>query len=496
MNTWISWKTDKIIFLILLGLLLISHIPFLNADPDKKMSVGRGPFTDEGLNTVQVRNWINQGTLSLSECDNLLKTPMLGFPLALTYFVFGTSHLVSRLHVLLLLLMALFIVGSDKKNRMWTIIFLPVSMLQYHLFHSSHYSMGEMLSVGAIILAIHYLAKAFDMSVDEKSRKASALLSGTFLSLSYFIKIQFIYLIVLLPVIMVIYWFASNYFVRRQISKQGLAVIGSLLFFVVLYFLGWYLPNRTWYDYMMAHQSGEFSPANRLWEFIRFNLGYHFMHGWAQWFIYVFILMTITGFILVKKKGPGRFPVMYIASLTWFMLELHKLAMAYLPTRYQVSLYASMGMVISLVIAELWHAYHGRMRIIARTASLVIVVSLTVFNFYNYFFSLTHRSFVIRDTNKYLAAHIDRSDLVLGTWAPCLTWDAKAKAIPVWNHFLNYQDPITTFHPKAIISEPDEQESEQAYKSQGINLVSISDSSRVVKIGDWEVEIFWVGNSE
>ena len=75
MNSWMKWKNSKLLFFIILGLIFLAHLPFIGADPDRNMAVGRGPFTDEGLNTSQVRNWVNQGELNLSECDNLLKTP-------------------------------------------------------------------------------------------------------------------------------------------------------------------------------------------------------------------------------------------------------------------------------------------------------------------------------------------------------------------------------------------------------------------------------------
>lgn len=168
MNSWMKWKINKSLFLIILGLVFIAHFPFIGADPDRNMAVGRGPFTDEGLNTSQVRNWVNQGDLSLNECDNLLKTPLLGFPLAVTYKIFGVSHEVSRLHVLILGFLALLLVGMDEKNRLMIIIFSLITLLQYQVFQSSHFSMAEMLSVAAILLSIHYLVRSSDMDYTQK----------------------------------------------------------------------------------------------------------------------------------------------------------------------------------------------------------------------------------------------------------------------------------------------------------------------------------------
>jgi hypothetical protein len=492
MNTPISWKTSKVFFLIILGLIFISHLPFIDADPDRNMSVGRGPFTDEGLNTIQVRNWVNHGDLSLSECDNLLKTPALGFPLALTYTIFGTSHEVSRLHVLFLVFLALLFIGIDKKNNRMMIIFLLVTMLQYQVFQSSHFSMAEMLSIASVLISVYFFCRSGDEIGNSKLGIKQMFFSGAFLSLSYYFKIQFIYLVLLFPVVLILLWFKAGPDQRKMIISNGKVISFTLIFFLLLYFFAWYLPNKEAYGYMMAHQSGGFELSGKTWEYITFNLGYHFIKGWVQWFVYLFLGFMVSGFIILKRSKQGCYPVMFISSLVWFLLELHKLTMVYLPTRYQVSLFVSMGLMISIVAAELWSISEGKNRLIIRIPVTVGLSVIFIINIFNYFDTLQHRSYAIRDANEYLARNLTKNDIVIGAWSPSLTWDSKARAIPVWNNFLNYKDPINTFKPKAIISETDEQDSEHAYKSQGINLMEVSDSSRTVTIGQWTVSIYWV----
>ena len=492
MRYWMKWKTSKLFLFIILGLLFISHLPFIETDPDRNMSVGRGPFTDEGLNTIQIRNWVNHGELDLSECDNLLKTPLLGFPLALTYKIFGTGHVVSRLHVLVLLLLALLIFGLDERHRWILIIFSFITLLQYQVFQSSHFSMAEMLSIAAVLLSVHFLSRSFDMDFSQNIRTRQAVLSGIFLSLSYFIKIQFIYLILLLPLILLIRWFTTNYFVRRIIIRQGFSITATLLLFLLLYLLAWYLPNKEAYDYMMAHQSGEFTLSAKIWEYIRFNIDYHFLNGWFKWFAFIFLALLIMGFVMLKRTKSKRYPVLFFSSLVWFLLELHKLTMVYLPTRYQVSLFVSMGLLMSIVLFELSQWPKTRDRIIPKIIVILTVIVLTTINGYNYIDTFRHRTFVIRETNEYLAQTLVQNDIVLGAWAPSLTWESGSKALPVWNNFLNFEDPIAKFHPVAVIAETGEQDSEQAWSGQGINLHEISDSTKTVKIGQWEVRIFWL----
>lgn len=492
MNTRISWKTDKIVFLILLGIVFLSHYPFLDADPDRNMSVGRGPFTDEGLNTIQVRNWVNQGTLNLSECDNLLKTPLLGFPLAFTYKVFGTGHTVSRLHVLVLVFFTFLILGLNNKNTGWMIVFLLVTALQYQVFQSSHFSMAEMLSVAAILLGIDFLARSSDPQYSQKSRDKAGLLAAVFISLGYFFKIQFIYIIVLIPLVLASRWLSAHYFERKLIVRQGFIMTATLLSFLLIYLLGWYLPNREAYDYIMANQSGELGLSGKTWEYVKFNLSYHFFKGWLQWFFYLFLFLSLIGFYLLRKSRSQRYPVLFLSSFTWFLLELHKLTMVYLPTRYQVSFLASMGLLMSLVIHELLSARKSGLPMIFKPVAIVSILVLLGINLFIYFDTLQHRSYVIKDTNLYLSKYIDKQDVVLGAWAPSLTWKSGSRALPVWNNFLNYQDALHRFNPSVIIAESDEQDSEQAWKSQGIDLEKNSDSTKSVRIGNWDLIVYWI----
>jgi len=485
------------LFIIMMALLFAAHLPFLQADPDIHISFSRGPFTDEGLNTIQVRNWVNHGQLDLAECDNLLKTPLLGFPLALTYKLFGPALAVSRLHVMVFVLIALIIFGSDPKNRGIVLILIPVSFLQYQVFQFTHFSLAEMLSSAALLLAIHFLSRSSDPEINIKNQDKMAILSGVFLSMAWFFKIQFIYLVVLLPLVQSVRLLTEKSH-RRLIIRQGFITSATLLFFLALYLLAWYLPNREVYDHMMAHQSGEFSVGEKTREYIHFNISYFFLKGWMQWFIYVFLTCLATGIVLLFKKHSNRYPVLFISSLAWFLLECHKLAMVYLPTRYQISLLVSMGLLISIVLNEIISfreesGKRARLLTMMKTAAICLILLLLSINITNYFKTLERRNYAIRDTNAYLAERLNPGDLAIGAWAPSLTWKSKAKAIPVWNHFLNYNDPVNRFNPRAVIAETDEQDSEQAYRSQGIILDDLADSTKIVTIGQWEVGIYWVG---
>jgi hypothetical protein len=43
-----------------------------------------------------------------------------------------------------------------------------------------------------------------------------------------------------------------------------------------------------------------------------------------------------------------------------------------------------------------------------------------------------------------------------------------------------------------VISEIDERESDYAYKSQGIDLASISDSVKKYQLAAWQIHLYWI----
>lgn len=502
-NFTMKWKTDlpsigrNYSFALLLLLLFAAHLPFLNADPDLNISFSRDAFTDEGLNTIQIRNWINHGHLDLSECDNLLKTPLLGFPLALTYKIFGTSHLASRLHVLVLLLLALWIISRDNLHRGFLLIFAGICLLQYQVFQYSHFSLAEMLSSAAILLAIHFLSASADAGKSPPVRIRNAILSGTFISLAYYFKIQFIYMVGLIPLVLLFYILVYKPHPRRIVVIEAISASATLLIFLLLYYFVWYLPNRSIYNFMMANQSGEFSISIRSLDYLGFNLKHFFLTGWMLAFVIAFGCCIIAGIYLLYKPGHStRFPILFLSSLLWIMLESHKLLMVYLPTRYRVSLYVAIGLMISIVLDEALRNRNIFQKVIKyRSIKLLafsIIGILLFINVFNYISTLSRRSFVIRDTNILLAKTVKPEETVLGAWAPSLTWDCKAMALPVWNNFLHYKDPITNYKPRVVIAESDEQDSEQAYKSQSINLFAASENTKTVRIGQWEVRIYFL----
>ena len=172
---------------IVVGILLVLHLPFLHADPDTEVSVmSRGAWTDEGLNTIQIRNLVDHGYLSMDECDNLIKTPYFGFIQVPFYFIFGTHIWVGRLLVLSCVLSVLFLLLRKQETQLFGTAFAIIALLQFHVFHFSHYSLAEMMANSWIVLGIYL----FWLS-ERKSRWIWVCASAVCFSLAYYSKITF-----------------------------------------------------------------------------------------------------------------------------------------------------------------------------------------------------------------------------------------------------------------------------------------------------------------
>jgi hypothetical protein len=434
--------------------------------------------------------------MDLAECDNLLKTPLFGAFVGVPMFLFGTSLGVARLTVLVFLTIILTFLSRKRLFSQLLIIAIPVLFFKYQVFQFSHFSLGEIPATVSILLGIYFLYLTYKPSYKEKDYIKLSLLAATFISLAWYFKIQFIYILALGPAIAIERAFFAKNLNRRIIWLNGLVIAATTIFFLVLYTAVWYLPFKDTYDYMMAHQSGTFTLGPKTWEYIRFNTTYFMLSNGNQAFFITFLVCFAIGIILLFRNTSSHFTIVFKTTLVWLLLELHKLTMVYLPTRYQVSMFIAMGMIISIVLLELFHqAEMGRKRWIVislRTFLISWVIFLFIFNVNGYKNSYENRSYHIREANQYLSKTLDRDDVVIGAWAPSFTWDAKCRAIPVWGGFLNDNDPLERFQPRIVVSEPDEQDSEQAYVKQGIDLAAASDSVRTFHIGSWEVSINWL----
>ncbi|MCY7410628.1 MAG: hypothetical protein LH473_10165 [Chitinophagales bacterium] len=483
MNKW-----SKVFASACIGFLFLLHLPFLRADPDYNLSIGRDAFTDEGLNTSQLRNYINHSYLSFDECDNLIKTPLFNLYLFLPLKIFGEDLIVARLSILFFLLLVLFVFASNGYLKKVIPFLILTTFIQYYVFQYSHFSLSEMMAIGFILLGLLSIYKYYD------TRKIwYVITSATALSLAYYTKIQFAYIILLLPIALVILcWFDERSIVDAVTSKSFILALGVILFFTVLYYFFWLQPHSRIFILVMNDQStGKFAEPGEMIQTIGFNI-IHSLFSFQMWvWNSLSIVCLACGIYIHYKKTDRNFTILFVLSLLWMILECHKLTMIYLPSRYMVSFYVASGFMCSIVLQKMV-SMKNENKFLFQSAIILCLLFLSS-NTYQYLNLLKGRKYEIENINQYISSSIKNSTQpILGPWATNATWNSKAQCIPVWKDFMNDKNIFETFNPQAILSEPDEAESNQAYSSQGINLVQASDSSRVFHIGKWDVIVYWI----
>ncbi len=477
---------DKTIIIAIASivLLILIHLPFHRSDPDYFLSIGRDAFTDEGLNTSQLRNFINHGYLSFNECDNLIKSPLFNLILFTPLKFFGTHLIVARVTIFLIVIISLLVLSSNIYFRKLLPILLITTLIQYYVFQYSHFSLSEMLSIAFIVVGIFFL---FRFVIDRRSLQL--FLAALVLSLAYYAKIQFAYVIALLPgALIVTHIFKISYSSVYAIAKSIL----WLVLFSFIYFLSWYLPHREIFDFVLKDESSQkFATVSNIPRTVAFNIIHVLFSAQDWWFNLLVVACFVMGIFLFIKSSSESFKVLFVITSLWMIIECHKLAMIYLPSRYIVSYYFAAGMMSSVVLAEA--VKKEVVRVAIQRIAMVLVLLFLAGNLYYLKEIFQRRTFQVEAINNYFSVTIKNpSQPVLGVWSTNATWDCKARCIPVWRDFMNDKDVFNQFHPQAILSEPNEDESNRAFISRGIDLKAVSDSSRSFQIGKWEVIVYWM----
>lgn len=482
----------KHIFLFVLLSFLVIQVPFLHADPHINISPdSRDAFTDEGLNTSQVINKVNHGYFGLNECDNLIKTPLFSVWLFPVFTVFDTGMTTGRLWLLLGCLFMLLLASRSHEIMPYVLgLFIPIGLLQYHLFQYIHFTMAEMSACCLIILAISRM-----LMFTQNQKNIQLLQTALLLWIAVGFKNQFAYVLLLLPAWVIIVQLINGNLISRNTLKQLTITFFLLLLGALLYYLLWYLPVKETYDYVMADQAGNrFMPRNK-WNPILFEQAQKLL--WSSYTKYL-SLAFFTGLLLLIPNFIGSknkiFKVLSLISLSWALLEIHKLGMWFLPSRYMSSLLFSWAFFAAVQFAwairnALDFGWKSKIAALVTLSVLILVSGMHVNGVRNLF---KERSFVIYGINRKLARIDFGKRPVAGPWAPSLAKGSGAKIIPVWHGYFNDVKLFETHHPKIIISEPDEADSGGAYRERGINLMEMADSAENVKIGKYTLIIYYL----
>ena len=176
-----------------------------------------------------------------------------------------------------------------------------------------------------------------------------------------------------------------------------------------------------------------------------------------------------------------------LGAFSWCLLELYKPALAYLPGRYLVSTFFAMGLFICIGIKGIYLVLPQRnLNIVIIFILMVLPVSCNLIQYYE---AYQRRSYLLRDANEFVAVFSTPGCYVAGPWAAAITWKSKSPSIPVWKDYFNDVNTMDRFHPCIIVSELDEEDSGNAWKSQGVNLSELSDTTYDFKIHGWHARI-------
>ena len=447
--------------------LFLSQLNFIYSDPDLNISYSRGPWSDEGLNTCQIRNFIHSNDLTLSKSDNFVKTPMFGSILYLPYKLFGTSQSIGRLTILILCVLSmLFISKINNYFKKLITLVIPFVLFQYHIFHFTHFSMAEILSTISIFIGLIFLYRSMG---SKKENKSNTLLACLFLSISYFLKIQFLYIIFLFPTFLILLLILSKFidisfdFSLKKLIKNHIYYI---ILFGLIYLTCWYIPNKELLDYVMTNQTTgrfiEFQELNIKGVILDFLITFYNKTLYVnelKVFFFTFCLAIIIGTtFLFNKSSKKNFKILFLLALAWFIIETHKFSMLYLPNRYLISFYFSMGLIICLTALECFHLFKAQQKNIAFFVLpySISLIFLLLFNGLFYTKALNRRTYQISKISSQLKNYDFKDRPIIGAWAPAISWETTAKSYPIWNNYFNYTEIIKNYSPKIIVLEPNE----------------------------------------
>ncbi|MBK6965653.1 MAG: hypothetical protein IPH20_17445 [Bacteroidales bacterium] len=493
-SDYLSDKRIRLVLWILMALLFLAHLPFLNADPDSLLSLNtRGAWTDEGLYTAQLRDFINHGSFDLYNNNGFIITPVLQIILFPFYYIFGTDIIVGRAVTLLFTIGVLFVLSASTQLRLPALFYLLLVALQFHYFQFCHYSMGEIFAINMLLLSLFAMIK-FEEFIGHPKKLRWLLLAVFFSFLAYGVKIQFAYVAVLVPAAMLIKaWSVPRKL--KTIRKEYYTAFGISVIFTftlaLVYLVVWYLPNQDFYNYIMNYETSERfkNTIPGLLQVYRFNFR-HIIWVPELWPLLLITLFALIGLTVAKLSNFRKqsIPLALIFGLIWLVVEQHKIAMNYLPTRYFLSLIAAAGIVVSLSLGLLVKNYASAIKTI-----LPVIFIIAVWNLTFVYQALHRRTFDIEAVQTYLEnSSLDGKSPVLGIWAYTLAAESKAPTIGIRYNYLNDKDPIRTYKPKLVIAEFNQAESDSAWARQGIDLAAISDSVRRFKVWRYDLDFYWI----
>lgn len=481
-NKWFSYIVILVFF--------VAQFPFIDADADMHLSHSRGAWTDEGLYTLQIRNWLNTSIWNMSETDAFLRAPLFNALLLPSFWVFGTSWLAARFTILLLVMATCLVIVQHRLLEKLTGPLLLCLLFNPVVFHYSHLAMTEIPATCFLLIALTFFHKSI-----QKQKLSSALVANVFLIMAVFTKISFVYVIGILQVVCSILYFTIPQ-QRLFLKNLWLLSIAAGLLTALLFYFAWYLPHQTFLNKIFTIQS-ELKFDNNLhdlWQ--RITMSHQVFKqdtfiGYNVYLFYVNVVLTAVWLVLMikRKLTPHNLPLV-LFCLVWLAFELLKLVNVYLPSRYLISTIVVNMLLFGVLCKELQPI--NQLHRFTLAGSIMVLFGIGV---YHYIRSFSERNFQIKTANEYFAQTLNKNNAtVVGNWASVCCWKGRAYSRYCVNNYGNQQELLHHPKPQLILSEAEEEDSEGAFKSVGYDLKTHADSVITFKIANWQIYGYWISH--
>lgn len=469
-------------------ILFLLHLPFLTADPDKSIELNtRGTWTDEGLYASQARNFVNYGKIGLEENTTFIRGPLFDVIRIPWFFIFGPSLPLARLITLSGVILCLVLLAMGKDTRFFAVILVLLVFMQFRVFHFSHYALAEMLSVAAVIISFRFLNDYFI-----KGKKRFLFLSTLMIFVAWGLKIQFLYLIVLIPLVVIIYdgiGYLNKNTSKKKLVRDSVLAAGYSSIFAAGYILLWYLPNRGFYNRIMFEQtSRRFDAWHNLYAAVDFNFSkIVFDINNVSFYLAFVAAVVFVIFFMVKNQLHFRNLLLVIFGIVWLATESHKLGMNYLPQHYLLGFYVAQGFFVAAVFSEVFYRGLSYKLVIG-----FILAGAIFMNVWSYSNAISNRTWEIKTVNEYLLQYDWKGKTIAGGWAPAVSWGTGARTIPVWKEYTDVEYFFEHQKPRMVAEEPNEGTSEQFFRENDFNLAEMSDSVRYFSLWRYNLNLYWL----
>src|SRR6266511_4002263 len=264
----------------------------------------------------------------------------------------------------------------------------------------------------------------------------------------------------------------------------GASAIG--LAFCLLYGVGWLLPNWGLISFIMRRPIGHAFTDYAQCRVLLFDV-----YIWPLMLVCVMSMALAIHVWRADRSDDAR--KLWIACMcppmAWLMLESHKMVMAYMPSRYLLSLYAAMAAVAGggFLLLRQRHI-HLPVRYVVGLCISIAIAWATSIGFY--IAALERREYQLERAQAFLRSEGNwQGKTVVGAWAPSLFWGTEAVTIPIWKDYFNDTRILTRFRPVAIVAESDGADSGQALRADGVDAARLAYRIHRLRVAEWDLVI-------